>query len=713
MNNERNFDPTQKSEITVDRRDFLKLAGGGLFILFTVSTTTNAFQEEQREGKLSTDFNAFLRIDEKGHVTCFTGKIEMGQGIITSLAQMLADELDVSIDSIKIVMGDTDVCPFDSGTWGSMTTRFFGPPMRAAAAEARIILIDMASEKLHVPPKKLTAKNGYVFETANTKNKISYAQLTKGQKIEHHLKEKPNVKDSSQFQIVGRPFTRVDAKEKVTGKAIFTADLKLPGMLYAKIVRPPAHGAKLIDVDFSEAQKTPGIQVVRDGELAAVLHTYPDVAEQALQKVKAVFSPSQNTLTNENLYGHFLEVAGSPEIKSQKGDLKSGERAAIHICDETFYDNYIAHSPIEPHAALAQLDGEKLTIWASTQTPFGTREDVAKDLGMSVKNVRVVVPFIGGGFGGKIINFQAHEAARLAKLTGKPIMVSFTRREEFFYDAFHPASMIKIRSGMNGDNEIISWDYSSYFAGDRGAYNFYSVPNEVIKTIYAQKGNQGHPFTVGAWRGPNNNTNTFARESMMDMLAVKAGMDPYDFRMKQLKDGKFRELLEVAATKFGYAHSSSSPSGRGFGMALGDDAGTAVAMFADIDVDKTTGKVVVHKITCVQNMGLAINPEGAAMQMEGCITMGLGYALTEEVNFKNGEVINQNFDSYEIPKFSWLPKMDTIILDKHNEPPQGGGEPAIITVGAAIANAIFDKIGVRLHTLPCTPERIKAALGKL
>jgi len=712
MNEERNFDPTKKNEIKFDRRDFLKLAGGGLFILFSVSDTIKAFQEDQREGKLPTDFNAFLRIDEKGIVTCFTGKIEMGQGIITSLAQMLADELDVKIDSIKMIMGDTDLCPFDSGTWGSMTTRFFGPPLRAAAAEARIVLIEMASEILNVPKEKLSAKNGFVFETANKKNKVSYAQLTKGKIIERHLKEKPKVKDYSEFQIVGKSFTRVDAKEKVSGKAIFTADLKLPGMLYAKIVRPPAHGAKLVEVDFSEAKKIEGVEVVRDGELAAVLHKYPDVAESAIQKVKATFLPSENKLNNENLYDHFLNVAGNPEVKSKKGNLKEGEEKASQFFEETFYDNYIAHSPIEPHAALAKMEGEKLTIWASTQTPFGTREDVAKNLGLSKKNVRVIVPFIGGGFGGKITNFQALEAARLAKLTGKSIMVSYTRKEEFFYDAFHPASLIKIKTGLNSNNEITFWDYSSYYAGDRGAYTFYSVPNQILKTYYAKKGNQGHPVNVGAWRGPNNNTNTFARESMMDILALKGGMDPYDFRMKNLKDKKNIELLEVAANKFGYKSSSKFPSGRGFGMALGDDAGSAVAMFADVDVDKNTGKVTVNKITCSQNMGLAINPEGAAIQMEGCITMGMGYALTEEVTFNNGEVLNQNYDSYEIPKFSWLPKIETIILDKQNEPPQGGGEPAIIAVGAAIANAIFDKVGVRLHTLPCTPERIKAALSK-
>ncbi len=697
----------------VDRREFIKLIGGGLLVMFTVGDTLGYIQqEERRRGALPTDFNAFLRVDENGKVTCFTGKIEMGQGIITSLAQMIADELDVSFNSVQMIMGDTDLCPWDMGTFGSMSTRFFGPPLRAAAAEARNVLIEMASEQLKIPTEKLSVENGVVFEKSNKKNKITYAELTKGKKMERHMKDKPKLKDPSSFKIMNKSFLRVDAVEKVTGNAKYSGDIQLPGMLYAKVLRPPSHGAKLIDADLSEAKKMDGVIVIHDSDLVAVLHEYPDVAEKALQKIKAKFTPSDSKLNNENIYSHFLEVAGEGRVIAHEGDIKEGEEKSSVKVKETYYDSYVAHSPIEPHTAVAKIEGNKVTVWVSTQNPFTAKEEVAKVLGISSENVRIITPYVGGGFGGKTTNMQALDAARLAKLTGKPVMVAYTREEEFFYDAFHPAAIVKIRAGLDDSKKISFWDYSVYFAGERGAAHFYDIPHSSTKSYGSNRTPNGHPFATGPWRAPGNNTNTFARESQIDILASKAGMDPFEFRMKHLKDQKFIEVLKKAGNKFGWKVSAKSPSGRGFGIACGSDAGTTVAMIVEVDVNKKTGNVKVKRVVCAQNMGLAINPEGSTIQMEGCIMMGLGYALTEEVKFNNGEILNKNYDSYELPRFSWLPKIETIILDKKNEAPQGGGEPAIITIGAAIANAIYDKIGIRLYKMPMTPERIKEAIKK-
>ena len=704
-----------KAPFEVDRREFIKLLGGGLFILFTVGDSLAYIQQEQRRrGDLPTDFNAFLRIDEQGKVSCFTGKIEMGQGIITSLAQMLADELDVTFDSVQMIMGDTDLCPWDMGTFGSMTTRFFGPPLRSAAAEARIVLLELASEKLNIPVDKLSVENGVVYQKLNKKKNISYAELTKGKKIERHLKDKPKLKDPSEFKLMNKSFTRVDAIEKVTGKAKFAGDMQFPDMLYAKVLRPPTHGAKLIDVDLSEAKKMSDVIVIQDGDLVAVLHKYPDVAEKVLEKVKTKFSPSDSKLNNENIYDHFLEVAGEAKIVFQQGDIKEGEKKSDTVFEETYYDNYVAHSPMEPHAAVAKLDGQKLTVWASTQNPFTAKEEAANALGITPDNVRIITPYVGGGFGGKTTNLQIVDAVRLAKLTGKPVMVAYTRQEEFFYDAFHPAAIIKIRSGLTGANEISFWDYNVFFAGERGATHFYNIPNSSTKSYNGNRNSTvpSHPFATGPWRAPGNNTNTFARESHIDIMAVKAGIDPFEFRMKNFSDNKYIEVLKEAGKVFGWEKFQKNPSGKGYGIACGADAGTYVAMIVEIDVDTVTGNVKVKRVVCAQNMGLAINPEGATIQMEGCIIMGLGYALTEEVKFRNGEILNKNYDSYELPKFSWLPKIETVILDKRNEPPQGGGEPAIITVGAAIGNAIYDKIGIRLNTMPMTPERIKDAIAK-
>jgi CO/xanthine dehydrogenase Mo-binding subunit len=331
---------------------------------------------------------------------------------------------------------------------------------------------------------------------------------------------------------------------------------------------------------------------------------------------------------------------------------------------------------------------------------------------MPADKVRVVATFVGGGFGGKTANAQAVEAARLAKLTGKPVQVARNRKEEFFYDTFQPAAVVKIRSGTSRDGRIVSWTYDSYFAGPRGSEQFYNIPHHRELSHGHYTGIPGaHPFATGAWRAPGSNTNTFARESHIDILAAKAGMDPLKFRFANLKNERMARVLKAAAGKFGWRE-GQAPSRRGQGLACSVDAGAYVATMAEAKVDGETGKVLVKRVVVAQDMGLSINPEGALMQMEGSVTMGLGYSLAEEVRFKGGEILDLNFDSYEIPRFSWLPKIEAVLVENRKFAPQGGGEPPITCMGAAVANAIFDATGARLFELPMTPARVKKALGK-
>jgi CO/xanthine dehydrogenase Mo-binding subunit len=700
--------------LPLDRRDFLKLVGGGILVVCTVPRSL-ALQEGERRRRggqqLPEDFNAFLRIGEDGRVTGFTGKVELGQGVITSLAQMLADELDAPLDSVHMVMGDTDLCPWDRGTFGSMTTRFFGPPFRAAAAEAKAVLVELAAEKLGVPKDRLKTKDGAVYEAGGEK-KISYAELAAGKKILRHVKG-AKLETAADFTLVGKPLLRRDSVDKVTGRARFSGDIKEPGMLCARILRPPAHGAKLVSVDTSGAREIDGVQVVQDGDLIAVLHPLPEVAEQALGKIKAQFDQPKPYADDKTIFDHLLSVASESETVAEGGNLADGQKAAHWVVDDTYLNSYVSHAPMEPHTALAKMEGNKLTVWASTQTPFPLKDAAASLLGTAPENVRVITPFVGGGFGGKSNIRQALEAVRLAKLTGKPVQVAWTRAEEFFYDTFRPAAVVKIKAGVTESGLISFWDYGVYFAGGRGAEHFYDIPHHRTVTYgsgwTAPAG--AHPFATGPWRAPSNNTNTFARESHIDMLAAKAGVDPVEFRLKNLKDERMRRVLQAAAEKFGWS-SGKAPSGRGYGVACGIDVGTYVAHMAEVAVDKNTGNVQVKRVLCAQEMGLCINPEGARLQMEGCITMGLGYALAEEVRFTGGEIHDTNFDTYTIPHFSWLPEIETVILDAKDSPAQGGGEPAIICMGALIANAVYDATGARLLQLPMTPERIKAALPR-
>lgn len=703
------------SDQQISRRDFLKSAGSGIFILFTVSDPVLGWQERQNRPQRSvpTDFNAFLKIDENGRVTCYTGKIEMGQGVITSLAQMLADELDVPVESIDMVMGDTDSCPWDMGTFGSLTTRVFGPLLRAAGAEARQALLELGADHLKVPQDRLTTADGYVIDRANPGHKVSYGELAKGKRIERRATGKAPLKKPSEFKAMNQALTRRDAEEKVTGKAQFAGDIRIPGMLYAKVLRPPAHGAKLLEVDLSEARKTPGVRIVQEKDLVAVLHELPDVAEAALGKVKAKFDIPPSTPDEISIFDHLLKVAPAGRSVQNGGDLKAGESASKEIIESTYFNDYVAHSPMEPHTAVASIEGDKVTVWASTQNPFTAKEEIARALAVESEKVRVITPYVGGGFGGKTRNLQAVEAALLARSAGKPVQVAYNRQEEFFYDAFRPAAIVKIRSGISSAGAISLWEYRVYFAGERGSQHFYDIPHHLTTAFNSSwVGAPGsHPFTTGPWRAPGNNTNSFARESQIDMLAAKAGMDPVEFRLKNMTDKKMICVLETAAEKFGWK-SAKAPSGRGYGVGCGIDAGTYVASIAEVGVDKATGNVKVKRVVCAQDMGLVVNPAGATIQMEGCIMMGLGYALTERVRFKGGEVLDKNFDSYEIPKFSWMPKIETVIIDNKGADPQGGGEPAIIVMGAIIANAVFDATGARVYHLPMTPERIKAALSK-
>ena len=695
----------------MNRRDFLKrigILGGGVVVYFSYGIPLAAAQTARTEVPA---FNAFLRIGADGRIACYTGKIEMGQGVITSLAQMAADELNAPYDAIDMIMGDTDLCPWDRGTWGSMTTRFFGPKLREAAAEAKAVLLDMAAERLKGPRDRLIAENGAIFDVNERRSRVTYAQLTQGKIIERHLKNKAPLEEPNQFTVMGKPFRRKDALEKVTGNAKYAGDIRLPGMLYAGILRPPAHGAVLKSVDLSGAKQMLGVCVIQEGDLIAVLHEHPDTAWEALGKIRAEFEPSKSRLDDKNIFDHLLEVAPAGSVVKEEGNLETGRSLAGEIFESTYTNGYVAHAPMETHTALAEVKDGKVTVWASTQSPFGVKEQVAGALGMPAANVRVKPVFVGGGFGGKSASSQAVEAARLAKLVGRPVQVAWSRKEEFFYDTFMPAAIVKVRSGINGSGSVVLWDYTVYFAGSDGAELFYSVPHhkEISRGGWQSSGSS-HPVGTGPWRAPATNTNSFARESQIDIMACRVGKDPVEFRLAHLKDARMRRVLEAAASKFGWKP-SKAPSGRGYGVACGIRSGAYVATMAEAEVDKSTGNVQVKRVVHAQDMGLVINPEGATQQVEGSIVMGLGYALREEIHFKSGEILDINFETYQLPRFSWTPKIETVLIEE-NSPPQGGGEPAIVCVGAVVANAIFDAVGARVYQFPMTPDRILAAMKR-
>src|ERR1035437_5842168 len=515
---------------------------------------------------------------------------------------------------------------------------------------------------------------------------------------------------------MGRSPQRLDAVEKVTGAAKYAADIRRPGMLYARILRAPMHGATLTQLDTSQAERLAGITLIKRPDLVAVLHADPEVAALALGRIKADWSLPPAKVDTQTIFEHIVKNSGEPKEVSSRGNLAAAQAGAARRFEASYYKGYVAHAAIEPHAAVAEIRNGKATVWASTQTPFPTRDRIAKILELDPKNVRVITPFLGGGFGGKSADGQAVEAARLAQITGKPVQVAWTRSEEFFNDTFDPAAVVKIISGLDQDGKISLWDYSVYAAGERGADSFYAIPNVCIRsagrTAYdpAPAGPSVHPFAVGPWRARGANMNVFAVESQIDLMACAAGMDSLEFRLHNLSDTRMRRVLQAAADAFGY-QAAVAPSGRGVGLACSMDAGTCVATLAEVKVDQASGKVKVLRMVCAQDMGIVVNPDGARMQIEGGLTMGLGYALTEELRFRGGDILDRNFDSYEIPRFSWVPHIDTVLVKNDELAPQGGGEPSITTTGAVLANAVFDATGARLLRLPMTAERIRQAIA--
>ena len=699
---------------TLDRREFLRLTGTGLLISIAFEpllARAAAPAGGARPAGYPADLNAYLHLGADGKVTCLVGKIEMGQGAMTSLPQLVAEELDVPLETVSIVMGDTDLCPWDMGTFGSLSTRQFGPVLRAAAAEAKAMLLQLGAERLKVPAAELQVESGTVQVRSDPARRATYGELAGGKRIERKLEGRPSLEAVSSFTVVGTSPPRRDAVEKVTGRAKYAGDIAPPGALHARLLRPPAHGAVLERADTSAAEKVPGVRVVQDGDLVAVLHERRDEADRALRLVKATFKPSASTLTDEGIYAHLQQAAPAGEVAAEGGSLAEGEKLAAQVFDTTYTKGYVAHAALETHSAVAAVEDGKVTVWASTQTPFPLKSQVQKALNLPPDKVRVITPYVGGGFGGKSAGQQALEAARLAVAVGKPVRVTWSREEEFFFDTFDPAAVIRIRSGLDAAKRITFWDYTVVGAGARGAAHFYDVPHHrtLVRGGWGQNPPGLHPFAVGPWRAPGANANAFARESHLDVMAAKAGVDPVEFRLKNLADARMRRVLQAAADKFGWTP-KPGPSGRGFGVACGTDAGTYNVNMAEVRVDKATGRVQVVRVVAAQDMGVVVHPDGATQQMESCVVMGLGYALAEEVRFRAGEVLEKNFGGYHLPRFSWVPKVETVILPSPDLPAQGGGEPAIVPMGAVLANAVFDAVGARVTRLPLTPERVRAAL---
>lgn len=690
----------------IDRRDFFKFLGGGVVVCVCVRKMLAQESGRARGAgahELPGDIASWLHIAEDGRVTVYTGKVEMGQNIRTSLAQQVAEELRVPVGSITMVMGDTDLTPWDAGTFGSRTTPTMGPQLRTVAVAARTTLVEMAAQRWKLKPDTLVVSNGQVMNP-QTKQTITYGELTHGQKIVRMIDDDPALTPAAQWQIAGTSVPKVDGRDFVTGKHQYPWDFRRPGMLHGEVLRPSGFHAKLISLDTSEADKLSGVKVVRDGDFVGVVASDNLMARQAVNALKAKWDvPPQPS--NKDLFAYLKKNA---EPGEDHGSSPGHDRKAAGMPTASwdvklagsYTVQYIAHAPLEPRAAVAEWQGNKLTVWTGSQRPFAIRDELADAFHVAPEKVRVLIPDTGSAYGGKHTGDAATEAARLARAAGKPVKVAWTREEEFTWAYFRPAGLIEVQSGARKDGVITAWEFHNYNSGPAGIDTPYNIANRVVQFHPVQS-----PLRQGSYRALAATANNFARETHMDELAHALNMDPLQFRLKNISDDRLRAVLQAAADKFGWAKQKPVP-GSGFGIAGGFEKGGHVATCVEVTIAPATRKLRITRVVQAFECGAVVNPDGLRNQIEGAMVQGLGGALFEAVQFENGRILNPRFSQYRVPRFTDVPEIEIVVLDRKDLPSAGAGETPILGVAPAIGNAIFSATGTRLRHLPLIPEGI-------
>jgi isoquinoline 1-oxidoreductase len=686
----------------VTRRSLLKAVGSGIVVLLTVKDVAAPAdaQESGRGGRggegMPTKLGAWLHIGENGTVTVYTGKVELGQNIRTSLAQVVAEELRLSVSSIIMVMGDTDKTPYDVGTFGSLTTLTISPQLRRAGACARELLLELAAKRWGVDPKLLTLADGKVTERGGGRS-IGIGELAGGQELVREIAADEPVTPPSEWKVAGTSVRKVGGLDYVTGKQKFISDLTLPGMLYGKVLRPASFGATLKSVDASAAAAIPGVTVVRDGDFVGVTAQDSYTAQKAIDAIRAEWNPSPQ-ISDSELFADFRKQAG-PSLADKQVDLAPGTKRLAR----SYTVAYIAHVPLEPRAALAQWDGDKLTVWTGTQRPFGVRSELARAFSIPEANVRVLMPCMGSGYGGKHTGECAIEAARLARKVGKPVKLTWTRQEEFTWAYFRPAGLIDVAAVVSDEGKLLEWEMHNYNSGPAAIRAFYDIPKQTAEAHAIRS-----PLRQGSYRALAATANQFARETHIDELAHLVGMDPLEFRLKNIADPRLRGVVDAAAKRFGWAERKPD-AGHGFGIACGFEKNGYVATCAEVAVEGASRNVrLVRTVTAFDN-GPVVNPNHMRLQMEGMIIMGLGGAIFEAIKFQDGKITNASLHTYRVPRFSDMPAIESILIDPKDKPTAGGGETPMIALAPAIGAGIFQATGVRLRALPLAPNGVPQA----
>ena len=662
------------------RADLFRLYGAGIVVLVAASPPHPGTQ----------DIEVWLHLGVQGRVTVGTGKAEVGQNIRTSLAQAVADEMPVPLNLIQIVLGDTDLSPFDMGTFGSRTTPFMAPQVRRAAATAREILIGLAAEHWQIDPAALAVEEGRIRH-APTGRTLNFGQIVQGRRLARTVGPDVPVTPADKWKVAGTSAPKADGWAFVTGRHHYTSDRTAAGMLWGRVLRPPVFGAVLKAVDMTGTEALPGVIAVQEGGFVGVAAPTAAGAERALGAVRAEWDLPPQEAGSDLVTLLRLDPAPAPTVQ---------EEGTGHHLQATYTLAYIAHVPLEPRAALAVWEEGRLTVWTGTQRPFGVREELAVALNVPEDHVRVIVLDTGSGYGGKHTGEAAVEAARLARAAGRPVKIVWTREEEFTAAYLRPAGVIEVNAETAEDGTLTRWECHNYNSGSAGIRSPYRVPDQQAEFHEAAS-----PLRQGSYRALAATGNHFARECHMDGLAQAHGWDSLAFRLHNLDDDRMRAVLTAAAERFEWEDRQAAP-GRGFGIACGTEKGSYIANCVEVAVTPETGEVRVVRIVAAYECGAVINPRHLESQVEGAIVMGLGGALFEAIRFDRGRILNPCLSAYRVPRFGDVPPIEIVLLDRKDLPSVGAGETPIVAIAPAIGGAIFDATGIRLRALPLVPNGV-------
>lgn len=683
----------------------------------------------------------WLAIAPDGQVTVFSGKVDLGTGVRTALAQIVAEELDVPFERVSLVMGDTARTPDEGYTAGSMTIQNGGEALRQAAAEARRALLELAGDRLDANVDELAIEAGEVFIAARPERRASFAELIGGQRFNRAVSGQAPLKPAGRYHVVGQSLPRADLPPKVAGQASFVHDLRLPGMRHARVVAPPGPGATLLEVDEHSVAGIPGIAaVVVRGSFVGVVAEREEQAAQAAERLRVSWQAGPALPPQAELFDWLRAQPAQEQVLVDTGAVEAALAQAARRVRAVYAQPYHAHASLATSCAVAEARDGAYRVWSSTQGVYPLRGALAEMLGVAPERVHVTYLEGSGSYGQNGADDAAAMALLLADAVGGPVRLQWSRAAEFAWESKAAAMVVEVEAGLNAEGQITAWSYRAwtpthtarprtagqllaeqwrsgrprpapryYGGGERNAATSYALPAQRVALHWLAE----TPLATSSFRALGGTANTFANEAFMDELAAAAGADPVAFRLRHLQDERLRAVLEAAAARAGWPAAFAPGEGRGLGAACAQykNNGAYVATVAQVAVEAATDKVRVERLVVAHDCGLVVNPDGVRHQVEGNVIQSLSRALKEEVGFNERGVTSLDWESYPILTFSEAPEVEVVVLNRPDQPPLGAGEPATVTTAPAVANAIFAATGARVRQVPFTPARVTAARG--